>query len=394
MMDFLLTRILWLRRSKWQFLLAGLAFFIGLSTLMLAFESYLKITRILERQKQNGQYLILNKKISMANTMGFESGSFSGEEIDNIRKSGLFSETGEVHSNKFRAEITSTSYIQFRSLVFFESIPDHFLTNRPSDFYWDENRREVPVVVSQDFLNLYNFGFALGQGLPQVGRETLKLVTFDVIIDGPGGKEVLKGKVVGFTDRIASVLVPPAFLQWANREIGRQKSPSCTRVLVKVSNASDPAIGAFLKKHRLLTDPEKVNLGKSGSVLDLVMKGLTVLGLLFSLLALVMFSMNFRLVMAEAQPDIRLLIELGYSHRKIAFQLVFWFGLLLILVFAAALLVFSRTGRLLDSVIESQGLNQGFAGLQATAAAAGLLFAASVFIWNVLLIGRQLRKIA
>jgi hypothetical protein len=393
-MNFLLTRILWLRRSKWQFLLAGLAFFIGLATLMLALDSFLRISSILNRQKEQGQFLILNKKISLVNTLGLESGSFEKAEIENIRKSGLFQDVGEVHSNKFRAQVISTAYINFQSMVFFESVPRSFLDNRPVDFRWSEGRKDLPIIVSQDFLNLYNFGFAMGQGFPQIGREALKLVSFDVVLDGPGGKEIFTGRVVGFTERIASVLVPEEFMRWSNRNIGGQKSESCSRVIVKVANASDPSIASFLKKFRLVTDFEKINLGKSGSTLELVMKGLTALGILFTLLALVMFSMNFRLVMAEAETDIRLLIELGYSHRKIARELLMWFSVLLLLIFAGAgFFLFSLDG-LLKTAISAQGLEDAGSGFVLSSLFCGFLFTLLVLVWNSILIGNQLRKIA
>jgi hypothetical protein len=393
-MNFLLTRILWLRRSKWQFLLAGLAFFIGLATLMLALDSYLRVSAILQLQKEQGQFLILNKKISLVNTLGLESASFEKEEINNIRRSGLFQEAGEVHSNKFRAQIISSEYINFQSLVFFESVPRSFLDNRPPDFRWSEGRKDLPIIVSQDFLNLYNFGFAMGQGFPQIGREALKLVSFDVVLDGPGGKEVFRGRVAGFTERIASVLVPEEFMSWANRKIGGEKKESCSRVIVKVANASDPAIAAFLKKFRLVTDLEKMNLGKSGSTLELVMKGLALLGLLFTVLALVMFSMNFRLVMAEAESDIRLLIELGYSHGKIARELLSWFSLLLLVIFAlAGLFLFSLEG-LLQTAISSQGLQAAGSGYLLMSLLCGFVFTLIVLVWNSILIGNQLRKIA
>jgi hypothetical protein len=234
----------------------------------------------------------------------------------------------------------------------------------------------------------------MGQGFPQIGREALKLVSFDVVLDGPGGKEIFTGRVVGFTERIASVLVPEEFMRWSNRNIGGQKTESCSRVIVKVANASDPSIASFLKKFRLVTDYEKLNLGKSGSTLELVMKGLTALGLLFTLLALVMFSMNFRLVMAEAESDIRLLIELGYSHRKIARELLMWFSVLLLLIFVGAgFFLFSLDG-LLKTAISAQGLEDAGSGFVLSSLFCGFLFTLLVLVWNSILIGNQLRKIA
>jgi hypothetical protein len=163
---------------------------------------------------------------------------------------------------------------------------------------------------------------------------------------------------------------------------------------VKVANASDPAIAAFLKKFRLVTDLEKMNLGKSGSTLELVMKGLALLGLLFTVLALVMFSMNFRLVMAEAESDIRLLIELGYSHGKIARELLSWFSLLLLVIFAlAGLFLFSLEG-LLQTAISSQGLQAAGSGYLLMSLLCGFVFTLIVLVWNSILIGNHLRKIA
>lgn len=390
----LLTRILWLRRSKWQFLLAGFAFFIGLCTLMAALDAYLQIRSVQQRQQKDGQFLMLNKKISMVNTMGFESGSFDKAEIDNIRNSGLFQSVGEVFSNKFRAEIVSQNYIRFQSLVFFEAVDRPFLDSRPSDFRWREGDKEIPIMVSQDFLNLYNFGFALGQGLPQVGKETLKLLRFTVVLDGPGGKQVFEGRVVGFTERIASVLVPVEFMHWANRTIGAEQKIRCSRIMAKAADAGSPEIAGFLKKFRLVTNQERLNLGKSASVLSLVMQGLGLLGLLFSVLALVMFAMNFRLVMAEAESDIRLLIELGYSHRRIAFQLLSWFSLLLLVLFAASGIVFYQVEGIISNTISGQGLNSESGGFAGSCFGFGFLFTALVLVWNGMLILKHLRKIA
>jgi hypothetical protein len=393
-MRLLLTRILWLRRSKWQFLLAGTAFFFGLSALMIALNAFLRVEAVQQKQLEKGQYLMLSKKISMVNTLGIETGSFSSEEVNNIRKSGLFQEVGEVYSNKFRAQIFSENYIQFQSLVFFESVPRRFLDQNPVEFRWSEGQNELPILVSQDFLNLYNFGFALGQGLPQVGKETLKMLSFRVLIDGPGGKREFKGRIAGFTERIASVLVPSEFMEWANKNVGGQEIAASSRVMAKVANPSEPAIGHFLKKYRLSTEQEKLQSGKIASVLNLVMKGLGILGLLFSGLALVMFSTNFRLVMAEAESDIRLLIELGYAHKTLAFQLLFWFALLLMLVFAASSLFLLRMENLIANTISVQGIQGGGGGFLESSLAAGFTFTLMVAVWNGILILNQLRRIA
>jgi hypothetical protein len=175
-MKFLLTRILWLRRSKWQFLMAGLAFLIGLSVMLTAFQAWIKVNEVMQVQKERGQFLILNKKVSLANTLGLASSGFSPIEIQSIRNQTFFKHLGVVKSNQFQASIRAKSYIQFYTMAFFESVSPGFLDAETEEFTWKPGQRDLPIVVSQDFLNLYNFGFALSQGLPQVSRDALKLV--------------------------------------------------------------------------------------------------------------------------------------------------------------------------------------------------------------------------
>jgi hypothetical protein len=164
--------------------------------------------------------------------------------------------------------------------------------------------------------------------------------------------------------------------------------------LVKVRNAASPEISRYLKKFRLSTDQEKMQMGKSGSLLDMLMKGLATLGLIFSMLALVMFATNFRLVMAEAEPDIRLLIELGYAHRRIAFQLLFWFGIFILLIFCGAVFLFLKGQALLGQAITGQGFGADPGIFGGTCLLAGFAFVFMVVLWNGILILNQLRKIA
>jgi hypothetical protein len=157
---------------------------------------------------------------------------------------------------------------------------------------------------------------------------------------------------------------------------------------------SDPAIAGFLEKNRLVTDQERLQLGKSGSVLNTVMKVLALLGTVFITLALIMFSMNFKLILAEAAGDIRLLIELGYRHTVIGMNLLSYFALFVLVLFGlSAYLLFQANG-LITSTLQSQGLNLEDATLPLKSLLAGAVFSISIVLINGLLIIRQLRQIA
>jgi len=393
-MDFLLTKILWLRRSKWQFFMAGLAFMLGLSIMLTALEAYLKVEKVLDAQRSKGQYLILNKKISLVNTLGLATSTFSKPEMNQIRKNPVFKGVGYIQSNQFQATIRAKSYINFYTMAFFESISPGFLDVDNPEFQWSQGSRDLPIIVSQDFLNLYNFGFALSQGLPQVSRDVIKQVSFDVEISGPGGTEVYNGHIVGFTERIASILVPMSFMDWSNREIAQKQAPLPSRLIVKVESMSDPGLNTFLDKNRLVTDQERLKLGKTGSILNTVMRSLAILGSIFISLALIMFAMNFKLILAEAATDIRLLIELGYKHTRIGFNLLSYFALFVLVLFLICSYILFQTNDLILQTLQGQGLDaDGSTGI-GKSILAGAFFSISIVLINGALIIRQLRQIA
>ena len=68
----------------------------------------------------------------------------------------------ESVSNKIRVEVGSP--LSFGSI--FESIPSHWLDINPTAFKWKKGSDFIPIIVSKEFLNLWNFGFAKSQGLP------------------------------------------------------------------------------------------------------------------------------------------------------------------------------------------------------------------------------------
>ena len=98
--------------------------------------------------------------------------------------------------------------------------------------------------------------------------------------------------------------------------------------------------------------------------------------------------------MAEAENDIRLLIELGYSHKRISIQLLSWFSLFLGLIFLLAVLILVRVEGIAGMAISGQGLEIGKASFLVKTTLSGLFFTSMVLVWNSLMIFKQLRKIA
>ncbi|NJN34497.1 MAG: hypothetical protein HC817_09820 [Saprospiraceae bacterium] len=107
--------------------------------------------------------------------------------------------------------------------------------------------------MSKDYLALYNFGFALSQGLPQFTPNTIRQVTIDISLRGNGHEQTFSGRVIGFSDRINSILVPPNFMTFANNQFGDQPDAGVSRLLVKVKNPFDKRFTKFFIRKKLRT---------------------------------------------------------------------------------------------------------------------------------------------
>ena len=142
----------------------------------------------------------------MFNTLGARS-TFTDEEIEDLRSQDFIEAVGVFVSNQFKVN-ASSQMLGFYTELFFESVPDEFIDVSNSRWQWSKGDPEIPVILSRDYLALYNFGFAPSQGLPQFTPNTISKVSMDVNISGNGLRKTFQGRIIGFSDRINSILVP------------------------------------------------------------------------------------------------------------------------------------------------------------------------------------------
>lgn len=391
-MQWLLTKILWGKQSKWQFLLAGGGFVAGLIILLISMQLYLDIEQVLapQKSKSGSEFLVINKEISIANTLKISSSEFTDDEIDSLQKQFFVKKLGVFTSNQFESSVKATDIIPFRTVIFFEAVPDEFLDFVPKEWAeWNEQSDFVPMMVSQDFINLYNFGFALSQGLPQIPKESVKLVPLTLSLSGEKGQKSYHSRIVGFSDRIATVLVPEKFMRWANANIGSNQATKPSRLIIETTEASNPLLSEYLKKHNWTTNQDKLRAGQAGSVLRVIMSLIGFLGVFFISLSVVIFLMNFRLIIAEAQEEIRLLLQLGYKVKTLSFNLLAYFSGGLLFAGAVAWLGLSFAISALQTFMADNGLavNQGIdirVMLAALLLILGSLLVSGLSVWQLL----------
>ncbi|MCK7558749.1 ABC transporter permease [Chitinophaga sedimenti] len=197
-------------------------------------------------------------------------------------------------------------------------MPDEFIDVKVDDWKWQEGQRDVPIILPTNFLDLYNFGFALGQGSPQISEETVKnIASIRINIYNGVEGDIFTGRVAGFSDRITTILVPDSFMRWANAKYGTEKDKAPSRIIVKTKDPSNPAFVKYLDDHGYSTDKEKQRFSKYRGIVNIITSAVGFFGLVLLLFALLVFSMFIQLVVASCKYEIRLLITLGASPKQL-----------------------------------------------------------------------------
>jgi hypothetical protein len=257
--------------------------------------------------------------------------------------------------SRFKVAAQSISdQIPFYSDIFFESVPDAFLDVQTADWKWDENANYIPMIVPNQFLDMYNFGFATSQDLPQLTQDLVKNLPMEIKIKTADGKERYYGKVVGFSDRISSVLVPQTFMDWANARFGTRENTKPSRIVIRTKDPGNPQLTSYLSNHGLTTDADKTRFSKCRQVVDTVVNISWITGALMLLFAVLIFSLFIELTVASCKEEIGLLITLGAAPKQLQRFLMKQFFPPNIIIAVLVLLILSVLQWLLQQWLQTQ----------------------------------------
>lgn len=391
-MNKILRKIFRKGKQRGQVFLAGFGFLLGLVLLLTSSQMYLQITRLLDPDNQSNEYLILSKKVNFANSISLKRAEFSTEEIEELKKQSFVDNVGVFSSNQFKV-IARNATLQMMTEMFFEALPSEYLDVDTKQFSWKEGEEMLPAVISKDMLHLYNFGYALSSNLPQLPESAFGTVIFDIELKGKNGVHRMKARIVGFSERIPSIIVPKTFMDWANKNIGENKPSKSSRLIIKVKNPADPNLAEYLKKNNLEVNQDRLNASKAGGIVQIIMTVIGLIGVFFIALSFIIFVMNFRLILAEAKDEIALLLQLGYTPKVLGNYLIKTF-VIFILSFGilAKGLAFVLLYFLQDFLIKNNlPISQGVDTLVIILGGTFILLSILINIWAV---NRSLRRYA
>lgn len=305
--------------SKGQLLGYALANVVGLSVILIGTLFYA------DSQHSNSDsdaffsedYIVLSKKVD---GIGFTPVRFTSDDISNLEQQKWVKKVGKFSVSQFA--VNGSVDMGGRGLstyLFFESVPDEFFDVLPSGWYFKPEEKFVPIIMSRDYLTLYNFGFAIPQGLPQVSDKMVGAVPITLQLTGEGNvTETYSAAVVGFSSRLNTIAVPQSFMDWANKRYysGPPQEPS--RLIVKIDRLAAADMERYLKEHDLEMAGDKGSTGNISAFLRVVSSVVATNGVVISMLALFILTLSIFLLLQKSKDTIRKLMFMASRPSKSA----------------------------------------------------------------------------
>lgn len=324
-MNKLLVKILWGKQSFFQLALTMIALVVGVSLMVVTINLYLNFKELLsDNDAFSNNYLVINKSVGYLNTFGLSSTTFDDAEIADVKSNGLVLDVEGFKANQFDVELKTGEPINLRMEIYFESISKKYIDKVPSSWTWREGEEVVPIIMSTEFYNLMSFGFTpTKKGIPQIPKSLLLNHIFELNLRGAKGEKKMKTKIVGYSDRINSLIVPQEFLNWANSNVGSGTKSTYSRVMLEVEDASDPALTTFLENNGYVTNRDQLLSGSGKIKIKLFLSVLGLIGGFIVVLTLNTLVMNIQLLVSKAKAELKMLFSLGY-RLKTLFSYMFY----------------------------------------------------------------------
>lgn len=317
----MITKIL--RKNTSPARIAGfiLSNFIGLVIVLGALQFYRDANSIWSADDSiiNSDFLVINKKVTSSNTLGAASSGFSEAEIADIKAQPWTRRVGRFTANDYRVLAGIRQGDRAMSTyMFFESIPDDFVDVPRSRWAYRPGSDEVPIILSKDYLTLYNFGFASSAGLPQLSEGLMGSIPLTLRLTSEDGTRTreLHGRVAGFSNRLNTILVPGDFMEESNSMLGTGTERAPSRLIVDVSSPGDVEISRYLEAHDLEVAGDKS--ASSASFLLRVIVGIVLaIGAIITILSLFILLLSISLIMEKNRDKLHSLLMLGYDARSV-----------------------------------------------------------------------------
>ena len=321
-----MNRLVWklLRRNISGAQLCGffLACLFGMTIVLLGIQFHRDVIPVFTEGNSflKKDYIVVTRKISTLGSLAGKSNTFSSQDIEDLRRQPFTQSIGTFTPSLFNVSAglgMKQAGIHISTEMFFESVPDEYMDITLDRWHFDSQNHVIPIVIPRNYLNLYNFGFAQSRSLPKLSEGLMNLVQMNIRLSGNGLSEEFRGQIIGFSNRLNTILVPQAFMDWANARYAPGEKPQPSRLIVEVNNPTSPAINRYFAKKGYETEGDTLDTGKATYFLRLVTSIVISIGLIISLLAFYILMLSIFLLLQKNNEKLHNLLLIGYSTRQV-----------------------------------------------------------------------------
>lgn len=266
-------------------------------------------------------FLVVSKKISTIGSFVGRDNSFSQAEMDDLEGQPFVKGVGAFMPSQFRVTAgvgLEGTGVHVSTDMFFESVPAAYVDISSDDWKYQAGNENIPIVIPRNYLNLYNFGFAQSRNMPKISEGLMGMIQLDILIRGNGKSDHFTGRIVGFSDRLNTILVPEEFLSWANGVYADGQESKPVRLIVEVSNPADERIAKYFRQKGYDIEDGKLDAGKTTWLLRLMVGIVLTVGGLISVLSFYLLMLSIYLLLQKNTVKLENLLLIGYSPARVA----------------------------------------------------------------------------
>lgn len=296
---------------------------IGLAIVIIAIQFYSDVKPIFNSEDSflRKDYMIVTQQVSGVGSLLGSKAEFTDDDIADLEAQPWVTKVGKFTTSDYSIDAVvglGNGGKELKSHFFFESIPDEYLDVNPSEWKFDPNHPVVPIIVSKDYLSLYNFGFAAAQGMPQISESMMGMIPIMFTFSGNGLSEEIPGKIVGFSSRLNTIVVPESFMKWSNERysLGEEIPPS--RLIIEVNKPGDTAIKEYMDRNEYEIGGDKLESGKANYFLTIIISIVIVVGVIISVLSFFVLMLSIYLLLQKNTRKLQDLLMLGYSPGQVS----------------------------------------------------------------------------
>jgi hypothetical protein len=315
----MLNKLLFRNQERKQLNIAIVGSLLGITFLITSIHYLIKVNEFGKGADVLGpNTIIVQKKVSNLNTLNIAKTDFSLAEIDAIKKEKFVLDVKPVVSNNFDVSFETADPLvpRFRSDVFIQTVDPSFLDVKSDKWHWNEGDEYVPIILPRDFLVMLNT-FMSASGIPQVSDDLATQIKFKFTLSNGSGKEWVDARIIGFTNEVASILVPETFMTFGNKKYGEETKAKITQIMISSKENGFGLVEEMVKTKHLESKSSQMIVGRLKSMvgtLILVVLGISILAVFLSGLVLIQYA---QLLMSRNAYEVRTLLRIGYPAKQL-----------------------------------------------------------------------------